>query len=252
MAESESKKFSNSLHFPILVIVALWAIHTFQYLADWKFSYLGIYPQSISGLKGILFAPLIHSDLAHLINNSVPLFVLLTIIKFFYPKVATRSFIMIYILTGIAVWSLARSVYHIGASGVVYGLVAFVFWTGIFRRSLKAIVLALIVTIMYSGMFMGILPDQEGISWESHLFGAFVGIFTAYFYKEELEADEEKKEDPFKDEPAYADRPFFLPRDTFEKTRTQRRLEAEQERIRIAEQKRLDGDWTSSSTWEVD
>jgi len=179
-----------------------------------------------------LTAPLIHADWGHLISNSIPFFVVSTMIMYFYRSVAIKSMIMIYILTGFAVWILAKQVFHIGASGVVYGLVAFIFGSGIFRRNLKSIVLALIVTLLYSGMVVGFLP-KEGISWESHLYGALVGIFTSFFYKGELEEDEIQKENPWADEPAYADRPYFLQRDTFLKTKEERRIEAEIERARL-------------------
>jgi len=93
--------------------------------------------------------------------------------------VGMTSFFMIYIITGFSVWLFGRSVYHIGASGVVYGLISFIFWSGVFRRNLKSIVLALIVIILYSGYLGGIVPNKEGISWESHLLGGIVGIVVA-------------------------------------------------------------------------
>jgi len=143
--------------------------------------------------------------------------------------------LLIYILTGLAVWAFARgNVIHIGASGVVYGLVSFVFWTGIFRRNVKSIMLALIIVFLYSGLFIGVMPNQKGISWESHLFGGLVGILVAFWMKDRREQDEEP-EDPWKDEKG-ADE-FFLPRDTFEETLLERaaRRKAEQQ----------GGTWTS-------
>lgn len=126
------------------------------------------------------------------------------------------SFISIYLLTGFAVWLFGRSVYHIGASGVVYGLVAFVFWSGVFRRNLKTIILALIVTLLYSHYFMGIIPTHEGISWESHLMGGLVGILVAFIFKDLIEKDEEKKPDPWANELADGEQ-YFLNRDAFER-----------------------------------
>jgi len=227
--QEQPRLMYNSLYTAFVMVIVIWVIEIFQLIAGMDFGVLGLYPREWFGLRGILFAPLIHSDFGHLISNSVPLFVLTTTIFFFYRRVAVRSFIMIYFLTGLTVWLFGRSVFHIGASGVVYGLVAFVFWNGIFRKNVKSIVLALIVVILYHGMFEGILPTKEGISWESHLFGAFVGIFTSYFYKEELEADEQPKPDPFADEVPQAQRPYFLPRDTFEMTKQER---AQQEWLR--------------------
>ena len=185
-----------------------------------------MFPREFFGLRGIVFAPLIHDDLRHLISNSAPIFLLAVMIMYFYRRVAVRSMLMIYLLTGVAVWLFGRRVFHIGASGVVYGLVSFVFWTGIFRRSLKSIILALIVTFLYSGYFLGILPNQEGISWESHLLGGLVGIFTAYWYKEEIEADEQKEPPAWGNEPE--NQSFFLDRDVFEKTKEERERERQE------------------------
>ncbi len=198
--------------------------------------YWGIYPRESIGMRGIIFAPLLHGDWGHLASNSLPFLVLGTMIIYFYPRVALRAYVIIYFLSGILVWLFARSgVFHIGLSYVVYGLVAFVFWTGVFRRSIRSIVLALLVTTFYSGMISGILPTtevlQKNISWESHLIGGFVGIFVAYFFKEEMEEDE-KEEHHYADE----EQKFYFERDVFDKTLEQRHLEQlEQERLRQLE-----------------
>ena len=184
----------------------------------------GIFPRETDGLIGIFTSPLIHGSWEHLLSNSAPLFVTTTIIHFFYKRVALSSFFFIYFLTGASVWMFGRSVYHIGASGVVYGLVSFIFWSGVFRRNIKSIVLALVVLILYSGYLSGILPTQEGISWESHLLGGIVGIIVAYLFKGLIEKDE-TPEDPWADEDETQH--HLLPGDTFLKTKEERRMEAE-------------------------
>ena len=138
---------------------------------------------------------------------------------FFYPRIAKTVFLLIYILTGLAVWTFGRSVFHIGMSGVVYGLVAFIFWNGIFRRNLKSIALAAIVLFYYGSMLMGILPVEEDISWESHLLGGLSGIFVSFLYKNRLETDEAPKK-VVEEEP---ESQYFLDRDTFEQTREARK-----------------------------
>lgn len=241
MQEDVNKRFFQSIQLPILFVAFIWIIHLFQVATNIDLGFLGVRPQSIEGLKGILFAPLIHADFQHLLSNSIPLLMLGIMIMYFYPTIGVKNFIIIYFLQGIAVWLMARgNRFHIGASGVVYGLVAFVFWTGIFRRSLQSIVLALVVTVLYSGYFAGVLPNQEGISWESHLFGAIIGIFTSLYFKEDLELGEEleKNYKPFAEEENNSDRPYFLPRDTFEKTKQER----------AQENNNPPSDWTSTST----
>lgn len=205
----------------------MWTVHIVKVVFDLPLAYLGILPREIVGLKGILTAPLVHGDWGHLISNTVPLAVLGMILFLFYKRVAVKSFLLIYVFTGLAVWLLGRDVWHIGASGVVYGLLSFVFWNGVFRRSFKAIVLALVILIMYSGYFLGIVPGQPGISWESHLYGALVGIAVSYLFKDSIEADERPQEPEYLKD-YHPDR-FLLPRDTFDKTLAERQQEQRQQ-----------------------
>lgn len=248
--ELTQRHFTDSLRFPLAAVVFIWLVHAYLSLADVDPGWYGVMPRHIWGLRGIVTAPLVHGSWEHLLSNSFPLFVLSAITLYFYRKVAMRAFWMIYFGTGISVWLLGREVLHIGASGVVYGLVAFIFWNGIFRRSLRSIILALIVMVFYSGMFLGILPAQEGISWESHLLGSLVGIFASFWFKGELEDDELEKHDPFADERS-AEKDYFLPRDIFDKTKAQRALEAEEEARRRQQQNDTlwPPFWNQNNTW---
>lgn len=219
--------FLKSLKFSGFFVAVLWLVHSYAYISEIKLTYWGIFPRETDGLIGILTAPLVHGSWEHLVSNSAPLFVSLTIIHYFYKRVALSSFFLIYFLTGIAVWFFGRSVYHIGASGVVYGLIAFIFWSGVFRRNIKSIVLALIVTILYVGYLEGIVPFQEGISWESHLLGLLAGVVIAFLLKGVIEQDEIKT-DPWADE--YDEElQYLLPRDTFEKTLKEREQESRED-----------------------
>lgn len=218
--QSQKNRILQSFRIPIQFTAVMWGVFLIEAFVSLDFGAYGIYPREAFGLRGILFAPLIHDDFKHLISNSAPVFVLSYIIMYFYRRVAVRSILMIYLLTGFAVWLFARKVFHIGASGVVYGMLSFVFWSGIFRRSIKSIILALVVTVLYSGYLSGILPNQTGISWESHLLGALVGVFTAYWYKEEIEADEKPQPPSWEGDNSEAS--YFLDRDVFEKTKAER------------------------------
>ena len=218
--EKTSKDFLEAIQFSAIAVSVIWAVHVLSYATSTDLTYLGIFPREADGLIGIITAPLIHGGWEHLFSNSVPLFVSSTIIHYFYKRVVIPSFFLIYILTGSAVWFFGRSVYHIGASGVVYGLIAFIFWSGVFRRNIKSIVLALIVTILYAGYLEGIIPFQEGISWESHLIGVIVGIIISFLLKGIIEKDEEPR-DPWKDE-QLQEAQYFLKRDTFLMTKSER------------------------------
>jgi membrane associated rhomboid family serine protease len=188
-------EFRTPIYTALRMVGILWLVHLLRLVSIFGIpaSSLGVYPRRSFGLTGILTSPLIHSGWKHLISNSIPLLAMITVIWAFYRRVSWPAFIMIYLLTGLAVWTFARPVFHVGASGVVYGLVSFVFWSGIFRRSLKSIVLALIVVMVYTPMFAGILPNQEGISWESHLLGGIVGILVAWWFRRDLEPEEQQR-----------------------------------------------------------
>ncbi len=245
------RHLADSLRFPLFVVLVIWMVHLYQRAAGWDPGMYGIMSRRFWGLQGILTGPLVHGSWGHLASNSVPLFVLTVMTTYFYKKVAMRAFWMIYVLTGVSVWMFGRDVSHIGASGVVYGLVAFIFWNGIFRRSLRSIMLAAIVMLLYSGMFMGVLPDQEGVSWESHLLGSLVGIFVSFWFKGEMEEDElEKHRDPFADE-RNAEKQYFLSRETFDMTKAERAAAEEAARLRAQQQENgfLPPFWTQTGTW---
>jgi membrane associated rhomboid family serine protease len=178
-----NKKLYNSILVPLTFPVVMWIVYFVSNYFEINLSRMGIFPRNIIGALGIFSGPVIHANFSHLLSNTIPLLILGWVIFYFYPKVAYRAFIFIYLLTGIFVWLFARQVYHIGASGVVYGFVAFLFFSGIFRRDNRSIAIALLVTFLYGGIIWGVLPGQEGISWESHLFGGIAGIITAFIFR---------------------------------------------------------------------
>lgn len=247
-----SVKLQTSVYAAFISIALIWIVHLVASMFSIELGSLGVLPRHISGLKGILFAPLIHADFQHLFYNSMPLVVLVGIISFFYRKVALKSIVMMYVLTGAAVWIFARPVFHVGASGVVYALVSFVFFSGLFRRNVKSIILALIVTILYSGMVTGIFPNKDGISWESHLFGAIVGLYVAYFYKNEIEQDDAGTESPWVRNERFVEEEgqYFLDRNTFDMTKQERaaQLERLQELKRQREAREQGYNWTQDDT----
>lgn len=199
-------------------------------------AYYGIYPRETEGLWGILFAPFLHANWQHFFSNIFPIIALLFMMEAFYPRVSRLASLGIAFLTGVLVWLFARNSYHIGASGLVYGLISFLFWSGIFRGNRRSIILSLVVLTAYSSYFDGMQPRQ-GISWESHLFGALAGMFFAFVLKTVKEAGEEIAEVDYG-----VIKTHFLPRDAFEYTREQRAamlaeaLRREEELRRAAEE----------------
>lgn len=173
----------NRFIFPLTFPAAIWVIHLISVIFDINFSYYGLLPRTIHGAVGIITAPLIHGSFSHLISNTAPLIILGLSIFFFYPNSAYKSFVLIYIGTGLLVWMLGRQVIHIGASGVVYGYVSFLFFNGLFKKDNKSIALSLLVVFLYGGLVWGVLPGIKGISWESHLFGGVTGLIAAFIFR---------------------------------------------------------------------
>ncbi len=154
-----------------------------------------------------------HGDFSHLLANSVPIIILGSALFYFYKDIAWRILIWAWIFTGLWVWIGARPAYHIGASGIVYALAAFVFVSGVARRHTGLMSLALVVVFLYGSLIWGIFPEffpKEPISWESHLFGLVAGVGLALIYRKEgpqrrkysWELEEEDNEDD-DDENAY-------------------------------------------------
>ena len=139
----------------------------------------GIRPRQWASLPGILFAPMLHASFAHLIANSLPVLVLGTVMLQLYPTAAFRVLPAVYLVPGIAVWLFARDGVHVGASGLIYGLVGYIFVAGLIRRDRRAIAASLLVAFMYGALVWGVLPIRVGVSWETHLAAALVGVSMA-------------------------------------------------------------------------
>jgi membrane associated rhomboid family serine protease len=181
---AEATKFRNSVFFIVSFTILLWVVKALEWAVALDFGFLGILPRTLSGTMGIITAPLVHGDVLHLISNTFPLLLLGISVFYFYNRIALEVFAWIYFMSGFWVWMAARDAYHIGASGIVYGLVAFLFFSGLFRRDTKSLSISLVVIFLYGGMLQGLFPTNDRISWESHLLGALAGAFCAFFYRE--------------------------------------------------------------------
>ncbi len=178
------KKLLLSMLIPVVFIILLWLIKFMGTQLDSSFYYLGIYPQKIRGLTGIITSPFIHNDYKHLFNNSIPVFVLGTAIFYFYSDIAFRVIGWSWLLTGLLVWIAGRDSWHIGASGLVYSLASFLFFSGILRKDLRLMALSLLVVFLYGSMVWGMFPLIDiHVSWESHMLGAGVGLILAILYR---------------------------------------------------------------------
>jgi len=181
--KEERQKFIRSLIFPSLFLILLWIIKLIELVSEQDFYTYGIYPRELFGLKGILFAPFLHSGMNHLIDNSVPLFLLMIALFYFYHEIAFKVFILSFIITNMMVWVGARASFHIGASGLIYSFASFLFFSGILRRYPRLVAISLLVVFLYGGLVWGLLPYDMAISFESHIYGSIVGLVLALFYR---------------------------------------------------------------------
>lgn len=184
----------KSILIPLFFATLMFMVHVVHYSTNTDFSSLGIYPKNNSTLIGIFTSPLIHGNWEHLFSNLFPLLILGSILFVSYKKMAIWVWVLNYIITGIMVWLFARSnSYHIGASGIIYGLASFLLFSGFFRMDVKSIAIASGVALFYGGMVWGILPIQPGVSWESHLFGAITGLTLAFIFRNVQKEDSIKR-----------------------------------------------------------
>ncbi|ARV12612.1 rhomboid family intramembrane serine protease [Gilvibacter sp. SZ-19] len=196
----EFRRIAIAVGLVMLLWIALWADLRF----DLNLRSLGVYPRTAEGLKGIFLTPFIHKDLSHLTNNSISLVALLWFLFYFYPKAAWKVLFWGIVLSGLGTWLIGRPAFHIGASGVVYMLVSFLFFKGVFSGYYRLIALSLIVVFLYGGLLWYVFPIDPKISWEGHLSGFFVGFVFAGFVKSGVVRDyhypwEHPEFDPTKD-----------------------------------------------------
>jgi len=211
----EKKRFVYSLVFPGFFLLLLWAVKFFEITMDLSFVGGGVYPRKLSGLKGILFSPLIHGDWKHLLDNSMPVFLLSVALFYFYRDIAYKIWILIYLIGGILLWCVGREAYHIGASGLIYGLGSFLFLSGLIRRVRSLIAISLLVGFLYGGLVWGLLPFDFEVSFEAHICGVVAGTILAIVYRDQgpvsersaLDDEEDQEEDPSEEDLSETDLP---------------------------------------------
>lgn len=165
-----------------LLCLIIWLAAGANYVLFVELNLYGIYPRQISSLPGILLWPLLHGGLVHLAMNTTPLFVLGFLVGLRGVKVFAAASISIVILAGIGVWLFGRPAYHIGASGLVFGYFGFLVALAWFEKRLSTFLIAAAVLFFYGGLLVGVLPRDEFVSFEGHLFGLMAGMLAARWF----------------------------------------------------------------------
>jgi len=163
-------------------VLLLWLIEVLDLLFGLDLARLGVYPREPLGLAGILAAPLVHGSWLHLVSNSFALLVLGSVLLYGYPRTALPLVVLTWLGSGLGVWLFGRASYHFGASGLTHGLMFFIFVSGILRHDRLSIALSMIVFFLYGGMVWTVFPTEPGVSFESHFFGALMGLVGAFLF----------------------------------------------------------------------
>lgn len=180
---NKNTSLHKSFYTVSLFVILLWLIKAWQTYYSIEIYQLGVKPQTLSGLIGVITGPLIHGSWEHVLSNSLPLVLLGGFLKYGYPRSHWLAIAIIWLLSGLGVWLFGRDSYHFGASGLTHGLFFYLFIAGILRRDKRSSVLLMIAFYMYGSMVMTILPREQGISFEYHLFGAMAGILSAILFR---------------------------------------------------------------------
>ena len=187
MKTQEHFKFHRGvIVYPLFIVLIIWSVFSFEIQYHVDFSKYGIYPQTIKGLRGIVFSPFIHGSIQHIYHNTIPLFVLTMALFYFYRQIAWKVIVYGVLISGFLTWCIGRPSYHIGASGLIYVLVSFIFFKGVFAKHFRLIALSLLVIFLYGSMIWYVFPVDETISWEGHLAGLITGLIFALLFKKEI------------------------------------------------------------------
>jgi len=182
-SKQAQRNFRLAVKTALVFIGILWSILILDAAFGLHLARFGLRPGSVPGLIGIVFAPLLHGGFNHLLSNTLPLFIAMTATLYLYPKSAMRVIPLIWLGSGLLAWFIGRPTLHVGASGLIYGLLAYVFISGILRHDMRSVAVSLLVGFLYGSMIWGVLPIRPHMSWEMHLTGALFGVLLSFVYR---------------------------------------------------------------------
>lgn len=182
MEQDEFKYYTGVIGYPITFVLLIWLVFWFEVRFGFRFNEFGIYPKTLKGLRGVIFSPFIHGSLSHLYHNTIPLFVLSMALFYFYRTIAWKVIVYGILISGFLTWCIGRPANHIGASGLIYVLMSFILFKGIFAKHFRLIALSLVVIFIYGSMIWYVFPVKKEISWEGHLAGLITGLLFAFVF----------------------------------------------------------------------
>jgi membrane associated rhomboid family serine protease len=205
-SEEQFKYTTGVIGYPVFFVLLIWLVFWFEVRFGFSFNSFGVYPRTLTGLRGVVFSPFIHSSMEHLYHNSIPLLVLSMALFYFYREISWKVILYGILFSGLLTWSIGRPANHIGASGLIYVLMSFILFKGIFARHFRLIALSLLIVFLYGSMIWYVFPIKENMSWEGHLSGLIVGFVFALYFRKSIakpkkykweEDDYNEDDDPF-------------------------------------------------------
>lgn len=184
---------------PLFLLMVMYLLKVLEVGMEWDFTRLGVYPMQQRGVFGIFAHPLIHSSFKHLLANTLPFFFLAWCLFYFYRHIAPYILFTVWIGCGLLTFLIGKPGWHIGASGIIYALAFFLFFSGILRKYVPLVAISLLITFLYGGLVWNMFPQfaKDTTSWEGHLSGAIAGTLCAIGFMNQGP----QRPDPFADEP---------------------------------------------------
>lgn len=181
------RQFLHAVFVPAIITLFLILVFVFERGMGWDFHKAGILPRDIEHVSGILTYVFIHADWGHLLNNSISFLLLSSCLYYFYKQIASKVLLLSYFISGIMLWIIGRDSWHIGASGLIYSIAFFLFFSGLLRKHIPLIAISLIVTFLYGSMVWHVFPWQvnDPISWEGHLSGGVAGLALSLIFRKD-------------------------------------------------------------------
>ena len=181
------RQFLHAVFVPAIITLFFILVFVFERGMGWDFHKAGILPRDIEHVSGILTYVFIHADWGHLLNNSISFLLLSSCLYYFYKQIASKVLLLSYLISGIMLWIIGRDSWHIGASGLIYSIAFFLFFSGLLRKHIPLIAISLIVTFLYGSMVWHVFPWQvnDPISWEGHLSGGVAGLALSLIFRKD-------------------------------------------------------------------
>ncbi|KAA3615678.1 MAG: rhomboid family intramembrane serine protease [Calditrichaeota bacterium] len=177
------ESFFQAVKIVLFAALAIWLIEIVNLILGHQFYVWGILPRDFDSLPGIILHPFIHGSLQHTILNTIPFIVLGSFVALEGKAAFIKITVQIVLIGGLLLWLFGRSSYHVGASLLIFGYFGFLLSLAFYKKTISSIVIAGVTIFMYGGLIYGIVPMDNQVSWEGHLFGLIAGVFGARLTK---------------------------------------------------------------------